>query len=46
MNAGETIYSVHHQAHTLQPWTGLGVFCIYAAAALVGGFLLIKRRDA
>jgi ABC-2 type transport system permease protein len=46
MNAGETIYSVHRQAHTLQPWTGLGVFCLYAAAALVGGFLLIKRRDA
>jgi hypothetical protein len=46
MNAGVTIYSVHHQAHTLQPWTGLGVFCLYAAAALVGGFLLIKRRDA
>jgi hypothetical protein len=22
------------------------VFCLYAAAALVGGFLLIKRRDA
>ncbi len=46
MNAGETIYSVHHQAHTLQPWTGLGVFCLYAAAALAAAFALINRRDA
>jgi hypothetical protein len=46
MNAGETIYSVHHQAHALQPWTGLGVFCLYAAAALAAAFVLIKRRDA
>jgi hypothetical protein len=46
MNAGETIITVHHQAHTLQPWPGLGVFCLYAAAALTAGFILISRRDA
>ena len=46
MNAGETVYTVNHQAHTLQPWTGLGVFCLYAAAALVTGFVLINHRDA
>jgi ABC-2 type transport system permease protein len=45
MNAGETIYSVHHQAHTLQPWTGFGVFCLYAAA-LATAFTLISHRDA
>ncbi len=33
MNAGETIYTVQHQAHTLQPWAGFGVFSLYAAAA-------------
>ena len=46
MNAGEAIYTVRHQAHTLQPWAGFGVFCLYAAAALVAGFILISRRDA
>jgi hypothetical protein len=46
MNAGETIYTVHHQPHTLQPWAGLGVFCLYAAASLATGFILINHRDA
>jgi len=46
MNAGETVFTVNHQADTLQPWTGLGVFCLYAAAALVTGFVLINHRDA
>jgi ABC-2 type transport system permease protein len=46
LNAGETIISVHHQAHTLQPWPGFGVFCLYAGAALAAGFFLISRRDA
>ena len=46
MNAGETVYTVNHQAHTLQPWTGFGVFCLYATAALTTGFVLINHRDA
>jgi ABC-2 type transport system permease protein len=46
MNAGETVFTVNHQAHTLQPWTGLGVFCLYAAVALVTGFILVNHRDA
>ncbi len=46
MNAGETIFTVRHQAHTLAPWTGFGVFCLYAAAALATAFALINRRDA
>jgi hypothetical protein len=29
----------------LRPWTGFGVFCLYAAAALAAGFVLIGRRD-
>jgi hypothetical protein len=37
---------VRHEAHALQPWPGLGVFCLYAAAALAAGFVLITRRDA
>jgi hypothetical protein len=46
MVAGEAIITVHHEAHTLQPWPGFGVFCLYAAAALTAGIVLISRRDA
>jgi hypothetical protein len=40
------LLSLHHQAHTLQPWTGFAVFCLYAVAALAGAAVLLKRRDA
>ena len=46
MNAGDAIYSLRHQAHTLYPWAGLGVFSLYAAAALAAAFVLVTRRDA
>jgi ABC-type transport system involved in multi-copper enzyme maturation permease subunit len=28
------------------PWVGFGVFCAYAAAAIIAGLVLFKRRDA
>jgi ABC-type transport system involved in multi-copper enzyme maturation permease subunit len=28
------------------PWIGFGVFCAYAAAAIIGGLILFLRRDA
>jgi ABC-type transport system involved in multi-copper enzyme maturation permease subunit len=28
------------------PWVGFGVFCAYAAAAIIGGLVLFQRRDA
>ena len=46
MNAGDAIYTVRPEPHMLQPWAGFGVFCLYAAAALAAGFVLIGRRDA
>jgi ABC-2 type transport system permease protein len=46
MQAGTAVFSVHHEAHTLGPWQGFGVFCLYAAAALAVAFALINRRDA
>jgi hypothetical protein len=46
LQAGFAIISVQHTAGTLQPWTGLGVLCLYAAAALGAGFVLINHRDA
>lgn len=47
MNAGEQIFiATHHEANTLGPWTGFGVFSLYAAIAIVIGFATITRRDA
>ncbi|MGI8867279.1 MAG: hypothetical protein ACR2F6_00115 [Mycobacteriales bacterium] len=47
MNAGEQVYiAVHHDTNSLGAWTGFGVFCLYAAAALAVGFVLINHRDA
>lgn len=46
MNAGDAVYIVRPEAHMLGPWAGFGVFCLYAAAALAAGFVLIGRRDA
>jgi ABC-2 type transport system permease protein len=45
-NAGQALLSAHHQAHTLHPWTGFAVFCLYALAALAGAAVLLRRRDA
>lgn len=30
----------------LGPWSGLGVLALWAAAALAGGWLAVRRRDA
>jgi ABC-type multidrug transport system permease subunit len=30
----------------LSPWAGFGVLCLWAAAALAGAFILLRRRDA
>jgi ABC-type transport system involved in multi-copper enzyme maturation permease subunit len=47
MQSGSQIFvAAHREAASLAPWTGLGVFCLYAAVALLVGFALINRRDA
>lgn len=47
MQAGTQVFVARaHEAHALAPWTGFGVFCLYAALALVAGFCLVTRRDA
>ena len=46
MNAAESVYVVHRQAHSLAPWAGFAAFCAYAAAALLAGFIVMSRRDA
>jgi ABC-2 type transport system permease protein len=46
MEAGSAVFTVHHDAGTLAPWAGFGVFCIYVAIATAIAFVLIGRRDA
>jgi ABC-2 type transport system permease protein len=46
MQAGSQIFSAHPEAGALGPWTGFGVFCLYAVVALGLGLVLINRRDA
>jgi ABC-2 type transport system permease protein len=44
-NAGGAVWTINPEAHTLAPWTGFGVFCAYAAAALLVAAVLLRRRD-
>lgn len=47
MDAGEAVFAGEgNMAPHLAPWTGFAVFCAYAAASLIAGFVLIGRRDA
>ena len=45
-NAGNAITSIHSGPHTLAPWTGFGLLCVYTAITLLGAALLLQRRDA
>jgi ABC-2 type transport system permease protein len=45
-NAGTTILSGTHQAHTLSAWGGFGLFCGYTLLALAIAAVLMRRRDA
>jgi ABC-2 type transport system permease protein len=45
-NSGQAIVALHQAPHTLAPWTGFGVFCLYAVVALGAAAVMLKRRDA
>jgi ABC-2 type transport system permease protein len=45
-NAGQALVAAHQEPHTLAPWTGIGVFLLYALAALAGAAVVLRRRDA
>jgi hypothetical protein len=45
-NAGQALLDVHQSSTALAPWTGFGVFCLYAAVAIAVAAVLLKRRDA
>jgi ABC-2 type transport system permease protein len=45
-NVASDVTSMAHQAGTLGPWTGFGLFCLYTAVALGVAAWLLRRRDA
>jgi hypothetical protein len=44
--AGSQITSVHIAAHSLQPWPGFGVMCLFVAIVYAVAWTLLDRRDA
>jgi len=44
--AGTQLTNVHHSAHTLQPWPGFGVMCLFTAIVYAIAWTLLERRDA
>jgi ABC-2 type transport system permease protein len=44
-NAGSAIMQTGNPAHTLAPWTGLGVFAAYTAVAIAIAAIQLRRRD-
>ena len=45
-NAGRSIFSLNHGAHSLAWGPGLALFCGYCAVAIVIAAVLLVRRDA
>lgn len=45
-NAGAGLFAARPETGMLSTWTGFGVFCAWAAAALLAGAVLLRRRDA
>jgi hypothetical protein len=45
-NAGEAFITSVPTADSLAPWTGLGVFVLWVAGALVVAAVVVRRRDA
>jgi ABC-2 type transport system permease protein len=44
--AGGQLTTVYHSAHTLQPWPGFGVMCLFVAIVYAIAWTLLERRDA
>jgi ABC-type transport system involved in multi-copper enzyme maturation permease subunit len=43
--AGQAIMKIGNPAHTLAPWTGLGLFAAYTALSIGVAAVLLRRRD-
>jgi hypothetical protein len=46
MIAGTQVMTTVQDTSLLHPWQGLGVFCLYAVAAIAAGAVVLLRRDA
>jgi len=44
--AGGQVATVHVAAHSLQPWPGFGVMCLFVAIVYAVAWTLLDRRDA
>ena len=44
--AGGQLTTVYHSAHTLQPWPGFAVMCLFTAIVYAIAWTLLNRRDA
>ena len=44
--AGGQLANVYHSPHTLQPWPGFGVMCLFVAIVYAIAWTLLDRRDA
>lgn len=44
--AGGSVYALHPEPGMLGTWTGFGVFCLWALAALLLGAFVLQRKDA
>jgi hypothetical protein len=44
--AGAQVDKVIRTAHTLSPWAGFGVFCLFVAIVSAAALLTMTRRDA
>ena len=45
--AGQRFLQIHHQTKdAFGPWTGMLITVLWTAAALLGGWLVLRRHDA
>ena len=44
--AGTQLTNVYHSAHSLQPWPGFAVMCLFVAIVYAIAWTLLERRDA
>lgn len=44
--AGQQIYQVHRDSHTLTAWVGFGWMALFTAIVIAAAYILLQRRDA
>lgn len=44
--AGGQITNVYRSSHSLEPWAGLAVLCLFVAIVYTAAWLMLERRDA